>query len=264
MMDDFILRALLAGSAVALLAGPLGCLMIWKRMVYFGAAISHSSLLGIALGLLLGLGTTTSLLISVLVMTVLLYQLDRTNWLSRDTLLGIIAHGALAAGLVIIATTQTIRIDLMSYLFGDILSVSQDDLWLILAVSVAILVILQRIWLPVISATLNVELAAVEGVAIKRNELLYMLLLALTIALGMKIVGIMLVVSLLIIPAAVARQISHSPGQMAIIASIVGIISVASGMYVSVTLDWPSGPAIVLMAALLFIVFFIYSRLTHR
>jgi zinc transport system permease protein len=253
-MDNFFLQALLAGTILALAAGPLGSVMIWRRMVYFGAAVSHSALLGVAFGLLLGIAPSWGILLFCLLSGAGLYLLENNRRLSNETLLGILAHAALAAGLVIVSMLDNVRVDLMAYLFGDILALGPTDLWLVGGVSAMVLAILLRLWRPLLSVTANREIARVEGVHVDRVNLAYVLLLATLIAVGMKVIGIMLIVSLLLIPAAAARHLAGTPEQMAVIASGFGVISVALGMYASFQWDLPSGPAIVLAATAIFIV----------
>nr|VFK46976.1 MAG: zinc transport system permease protein [Candidatus Kentron sp. TC]VFK50084.1 MAG: zinc transport system permease protein [Candidatus Kentron sp. TC]VFK61818.1 MAG: zinc transport system permease protein [Candidatus Kentron sp. TC] len=251
-MDDFFVRALLGGMGIAAVAGPLGCIVIWRRMAYFGAALSHSALLGIALGFLVGSGPMVGVLIFCLNFAIILSLLERRKMLASDTLLGILAHGSLALGLVLISLMAPLRIDLMAYLFGDVLAITRQDLILIHVLAVLILAILLAIWRPLLSATVHEDLAAVEGVPVERMRLIFVLMVTCVIAIGMKVVGILLTVSLLIIPAAIARRIANSPERMAIIAALFGGASVMGGLATSLRWDLPAGPAIVVIATLLF------------
>ncbi|MHA1597687.1 MAG: iron chelate uptake ABC transporter family permease subunit [Alphaproteobacteria bacterium] len=263
-MHDFLIRAALAGLLVAALAGPLGAFVVWRRMAYFGATLSHSALLGITLGLLIGIDAVFGV-IAVGVVVALILGLNarggKPGMLSEDTLLGILAHGALAVGLVVVSFMDDVRFDLMAYLFGDILAVGMSDLYLLAGGAVAVLAVLALLWRPLLSATVNEELAQVEGVPVVRVRLAYMLLLAVTVALAMKIVGILLVTSLLIIPAATARWLSRTPEQMALGAALVGGLSVLGGLGASYMVDTPSGPSIVVAALALFVVARVVSPL---
>lgn len=256
MFEDFLLRALLAGSAVALVAGPLGAFVVWRRMAYFGATLSHSALLGIALGLLVGLNPMFGVLA---VCSVVALLMGMRHWrfddglLSEDTLLGILAHGALALGLVAVAFLDNVRFDLNAYLFGDILAVSANDLYWLYGGGSLVALVLVFIWRPLLSATVHEELAVVEGQPVHLLRLVYMLVLAAVVALSMKVVGILLVTSLLVIPAAIARPLSRSPEQMAVLAAIAGCLSVAGGLWSSANFDTPSGPSIVVVAMVLFV-----------
>ena len=253
-MDDFIVRAMLGGIGVALLAGPLGCFLVWRRMAFFGAALSHSALLGVALGFVLGINLSFGILIFCLVVALLLILLERQRTLASDTLLAILAHGALALGIVSVAWIEHLRIDLMGYLFGDVLAISKEDLALIYALVVATAIALKFTWLPLLSATVSEDIAAVEGTPIIPVRLAFVLLIAAIIAVGMKVVGLLLIVSLLIVPAAAARRVSRTPEQMALMAMLIGVLSVVAGLLASLHWDLPSGPAVVIVAVLIFAV----------
>jgi zinc transport system permease protein len=251
-MDDFILRAVLAGIGVALVAGPMGCFVVWRRMSYFGAALAHSALLGVALGLLLGISPTIGIVAVCVAVALLMAGLDRNRLFAADTLLGILAHGTLAAGLIAMTMLQTVRMDLMGYLFGDILAVTRADLFWILGGGALCLAALAALWRPLLAITAHEELARVEGVAVERTRLGFMLLIAFVIAVAMKIVGVLLIVSLLIIPAAAARRFSATPEAMAALAAVFGCLSVAGGLAASARWDAPAGPAIAATATVLF------------
>ena len=253
-MDDFLIRALIAGLGVAVVAGPLGCFVVWRRMAYFGAALAHSALFGVALGLLLEISPTLAIVVVCIAVALILVSMQGQRQLAGDTLLGILAHAMLALGLVVTALVDTVRVDLMAYLFGDILAVSDIDLYWIFGGGVLALVALAVIWRPLLAMTVHEELAAVEGVPVARTRLMFMVIIAIVIAVAMKVVGILLIVSLLIIPAAAARPFARTPEAMAILAIVAGCISVVLGLGSSMTWDIPAGPAIVLAAAVLFLV----------
>lgn len=259
-MDDFFVRAMLAGVGVALAAGPLGCFLVWRRMAFFGGTLSHSALLGVALGFMLGINLSIGVLIVGLVVAALLVLLERQRVLPSDTLLAILAHSALAVGLVTVAFMAGLRIDLLGYLFGDVLAVSAEDLYLIYGLTIVATGTLALIWRPLLSATVNEELASVEGMRVTRDRLVLILLIAGIIAVGMKIVGILLIVSLLIIPAAAARRPSRSPEQMAVLAAVIGVGSVVLGLFGSMRWDVPAGPGIVVVTAMIFVVIMIWPR----
>ncbi len=252
-MDEFLVLALAAGGGVALVAGPLGCFVVWRRMSYFGAALAHAALLGVALGLLLGVNVTLAILAVCVAAALLLAGLERDRRFATDTLLGIIAHAALACGLVAIAFLPTVRVDLMGYLFGDILAVTRADLIWIYGGGAACLAALALIWRPLLALTVQEDLARVEGVAVARTRLVFMLIIAFVIAIAMKIVGVLLIVSLLIIPAAAARRFAATPEAMAVGAAIIGMVAVAGGLGLSLATDAPAGPAIVMTATAIFL-----------
>ena len=263
MLDDFFVRAILAGVGLALTTGPLGCFIIWRRMAYFGDTIAHSALLGVALSLLFELNLTLAVFAVAALVSVLLLFLQKRQALSADALLGILSHATLAIGLVMVAFMSWVRIDLIAFLFGDILAVSRTDIALIWGGGLFVLAALAWLWRPLLAATVNAELAEAEGLRPERARLLFMLLMAVVIAIAMKIVGIMLITSLLIIPAAAARRFSSTPEVMAVLASLIGAIAVVGGLFGSLTYDTPSGPSIVVAALILFILSLLPVR-RHR
>lgn len=254
MFDDFFLRAILAGVGLALTTGPLGCFIIWRRMAYFGDTISHSALLGVALSLLFQLNLTLSVFAVAALVSILLLFLQRRQALSADALLGILSHATLAIGLVIVAFMSWVRIDLIAFLFGDILAVSQSDILVIWGGGIFVLAAIVWLWRPLLASTVNPELAEAEGLRPERAKLFFMLLMAVVIAIAMKIVGILLITALLIIPAATARRFAGTPETMAVLASLLGAIAVVGGLFGSLRYDTPSGPSIVVAALILFII----------
>ncbi|MBI4183460.1 MAG: metal ABC transporter permease [Proteobacteria bacterium] len=251
-MDDFILRALVAGLGFASVAGPLGCFVVWRRMAYFGSALAHGAILGVALGFLFELSLYAGVLFVCVTLALALVALERQRGLTSDTLLGLLAHGALAFGLIAVSFLETVRVDLMAYLFGDILAVTIADIVWIYAGGALVLALLALLWRGLLAATVDADLARVEGVPVDRVRLLFLLMIAVVIAVSMKIVGVLLVVSLLIIPAATARRFSATPEQMAALASVAGALAVGLGLWASLRFDVPAGPAIVAAATGLF------------
>ncbi|MBB3607606.1 zinc ABC transporter permease subunit ZnuB [Rhizobium sp. BK602] len=254
MFDDFFLRAILAGVGLALTTGPLGCFIIWRRMAYFGDTISHSALLGVALSLLFQLNLTLSVFAVAALVSILLLFLQRRQALSADALLGILSHATLAIGLVIVAFMSWVRIDLIAFLFGDILAVSRSDVAMIWGGGILVLAAIAWLWRSLLASTVNPELAEAEGLNPERAKLFFMLLMAVVIAIAMKIVGILLITALLIIPAATARRFAATPEMMAVFASLVGAVAVVGGLFGSLHYDTPSGPSIVVAALGLFII----------
>jgi len=253
LLDDFLVRALLAGIGVALIAGPLGCFVVWRRMAYFGDATAHVALLGVAIAL----ATDLPVLVGVLIVTVMMALGTATLASGRyamDTVLGVAAHAGLALGLVAIALVGDVRVDLISYLFGDVLAVSRVDLVFIWGGALIIGLVLWRFWSDFLNATLNEELSWAEGGNPNANRLLLNLLLALLIAIAMKIVGVLLITAMLIIPAAAARPLATTPEGMAGLAAAIGILAVVAGLQGSLHFDTPTGPSIAVAAALGFLI----------
>lgn len=261
--DDFLLRALVGGFGVALIAGPFGSFVVWRRLAYFGETLAHSAVLGIAFGFLLQIDLTLGILVTCQVLALLLFLSQRQRLLASDTLLGILSHGSLSVGLVVLAFMEGIRVDLVAYLFGDILAIGMSDLgWIFGGGGLAIAGLLW-LWRPLLAITIHEDLARVEGVAVDRTNWLFMALMALTVAVMMKVVGLLLVVSLLIIPAATARRFASNPEFMAVLASMIGCLAVAGGLYGSFTWDTPAGPSVVVAASILFAVSLILPKRTE-
>lgn len=252
-MPDFLLFALLAGLAVALVAGPLGAFAVWRRMAYFGDTLAHSALLGVTLGLILSINLTLAVTLGCVVLALILVGLQRQKLLATDTLLGILSHSTLALGLICIGLFSDTRIDLLAYLFGDILSVTQEDVMTIWAVSVSVLGLLIWQWKALLSITVHEDLARIEGINVDAIRTLLMLMMALVIAMAMKIVGVLLITALLIIPAATARRLATSPESMAIFAGLIGSSAVVMGLTASYWWDTAAGPSIVLSSSALFV-----------
>ena len=253
MLDDFFVRALLAGIGIAAVAGPLGCFIVWRRLAYYGDTLAHAALLGVALAFLLEINITLAVFAVALFVSLALLALERRAGLSADALLGILSHSALALGLVVISTMAWLRVDLMGLLFGDILSVSRIDVAMIWIGGAAVLAILALIWRPLFAATVSPELAEAEGMNVTRANLLFMVLMAIVIAIAMKVVGVLLITAMLVIPAATARRFATGPEQMAILAALFGVVSVCLGLGASRLWDPQSGPAIVVAALCLFV-----------
>lgn len=259
-MLDFVIFALIAGVSVAVVAGPLGAFVVWRRMAYFGDTLAHSALLGIALGILFDINLSLAVVLCCVALALGLVAMQRQHWIATDTLLGIMAHSALSLGLVAISLLENVRIDLQAYLFGDLLAITPEDLKWILIGGVAVLAAIYWLWKPLLAITINEELAQVEGIHVARYRLALMLLIAMVIAGAMKLVGVLLITSLLIMPAAAARRISATPEQMAIFASILGSVSVVGGVALSWFADTPAGPSVVVCALMIFLLIFFAPR----
>ena len=254
MMDDFFSRAIIAGVGVALVAGPLGCYIVWRRLAYFGDTLSHAALLGIALALLFQVNITLSVFLVSVFVSLSLLTLQRRVTLSTDALLGLLAHSALAFGMVALSFMSWVRVDLMGFLFGDILAVTPFDIAIIWGGGLAVLIILMIFWRSLFAATVNLELAEAEGMKPEQANVVFMLLMAAVIAISMKIVGVLLITSMLIFPAAIARRFASGPEQMALLSALIGVVAVFGGLFGSLQWDTPAGPSNVVAASTFFII----------
>jgi zinc transport system permease protein len=252
-MDDFVWRAGFAGLGLAAIAGPLGSFVLWRRMAFFGDALAHSALLGVALGFLLHIEVNIGIAATCLAFALALTALLARAKLAPDTLLSICAFTSLSAGLVALSFLDTVRVDLIGYLFGDILAVGRGDVMWIWSGAAIALGGLAILWRPLLALTVHADLAAVEGTNVAAVRLAFVLLLALVVAVATKIVGALLVTALLVLPAAAARRFARTPEAMAAIAAAIGGIAVGLGLAASVLFDTPSGPSVVLAASALFV-----------
>ena len=253
MLDDFIVRAIIAGIGIALVTGPLGCFVVWRRLSFFGDTLAHSALLGVLISITLDINVSLTIFVVASLVAILLLRLERTTNLAGDSLLGLISHSSLAIGLVILGFLSFIRFDVMGVLFGDILSVNSNDLLVIWIGGALILVVLSYIWKPLFASTVNYELAEAEGMKPERVNAIFTILLAALIAISIKMIGVLLITGLLIIPTAMARNLSDNPRQMVILSIIGGLLSVLIGLYASFEINTSSGPSIVVAALILFI-----------
>ena len=252
MFDDFFIRALIAGIGIALVTGPIGCFIIWRRLSFFGDTLSHSALLGVTIGFFFDINVAFSVFLISSAIALILLKLQKTTKLPGDALLGLLAHSSLAVGLVVISFLSSIRFDIMGLLFGDILAVNEIDLLIIWLGGTLILLILKIIWKPLFASTVNNELAEAEGMNPERANAIFTILLAAIIAISIKIVGLLLITGMLIMPAAMSRNISNNPQQMVKLSVVGGLLSVLIGLFSSLQFNSPSGPSIITAALVLF------------
>lgn len=251
---DFVIRAIIAGIGIAILAGPLGSIMVWRRLSYLGDTLSHSTLLGVSLALFFNINIYIGLILVCMFVALSLSGLVKVKTLATDAILGIMSHATLAVGLILAAVLPNVKVDLLGLLYGDILAVNAQDIIWIFIICLIVIATVYYLWKEILSVTINSELAQVEGVFVTKINLILIILMSLVFAIAMKLVGVLLITALLIIPASAARQYATHPFQMIIIASLIGITSVLMGIGMSIYANWPTGPAIVAVAASLFTV----------
>ena len=268
------MSALIAPLVLAIIAGPVGCLIVWRRMAYFGDAIAHSALLGVAVGLFIGFAPNIGVALICAVFAILLVYLQHRRKLSIDTLLGILAHGALAIGLLLVfwSALETGHgshhepnhtIDphtlLEIYLLGSLENISMNQNIILIIGALIIAVILKLIWEPLILMTLNMDLARAEGVPTLRLQYIMMGIMTALVVMGLQITGVLFITSLLIMPAAAARQISTTPEKMILWAVIFAFSGVLSGYIASHEIHLPPGPTIVSALTTIFIISLLIS-----
>lgn len=250
-LDDFIIKAIVAGLAIAIITGLTGCFVVWRRMAYFGDSLAHSALLGIALGIAFGMGISLGIFLISATFALLLFWLEQRGILATDTLLGILAHGSLSTAMVIMSF-QAVPLDLHAFLFGDILTVTNNDLFYLYLSGAVIVGLMLRYWSQLLLMTLNIDLARAEGVSTRKMQILFLTMMTLVVAASVQMVGVLLITSMLIIPAATARLFASSPTMMALFAAVAGIAAVFGGIWFSVMSDAPTGPSIIACLAVLF------------
>jgi zinc transport system permease protein len=250
-IEPFLARALAAGIGLAIVAAPLGSLVVWNRMAYFGEAVAHASLIGVALALVLDVNPAAGIIAATLAAGGLVIALSRQSVVPLDSVLGLMHQGALAGGVIALAMAGGPPVDLMGYLFGDILAVTVEDLIWIYCGGALVIAAVAWLWQPLLRMAVNEELAAAEGVRRERVKAAFILLLALTVAIAIKIVGVLLVIAFLIVPAVAARPFATTPERMALLSGSIAVVSVLSGIGLSAGVDVPGGPSIVLVMTLL-------------
>ncbi|MTH77174.1 iron chelate uptake ABC transporter family permease subunit [Paracoccus aestuariivivens] len=251
MLDDFLIRALIAGLGLVLATGTLGSFVVWRRMAYFGDSTSHAAILGVALSFAFSLPFYAGTMAVAVAMALLVAWLTGRGQ-SADTVLGVIAHTALAAGLVAVSFVPSLRVNLESYLFGDILAVTKADLVWIWIGAAAVLGLMLWRWQRLVTASVNEELALASGINPETERLILSLALAIVVAIAIRIVGALLISALLVIPAAAARGLARTPEQMAGSATFIGAISVCGGLWGSLRFDTPAGPSIIVISAAIY------------
>lgn len=253
MLDDFFLRALVASIGLALISGPVGCFVVWRRMAYFGDTIAHGGLLGVVLALSFQISVTAGIFTIAILIAIALFSLQKQQLVAGDTLLGILSHSTLAIGLVALSFATNLRFDINGFLFGDILAVSRSDILVIWIGGALVGIALGFLWRQLLAISVSRDIALAEGVNVQRTEAIFLLMIAAIIAIAIKVVGVLLITALLIIPAATARRFSRSPEHMAILAIVISLVAVLLGLNASLLFDTPAGPSIVVAMFLLFV-----------
>lgn len=264
-MDEFLLQALLAGVLLAVITGPLGALVVWRHLAYFGDTIAHAALLGVAVSLIAEIvPMTLAMFLVALAVALLLNLLTRDARFHADTMLGLLAHGTLAVGVLLVALNDGAAANLEAYLFGDILAVTLTDLALLAALMLVVLAVFIRYGRQLLLMTLDQHIASVEGVPVLRRQLLLLMIFAATVALSIKIVGVLLITAMLIIPAAAARFFARSPWGMMAGAALIGALSTTLGLYGALIINAPAAPMMVSVSVAIFLVLALLSRLFQR
>ncbi|MEK7540350.1 MAG: metal ABC transporter permease [Patescibacteria group bacterium] len=253
----FLQRALVVGILIGLTTAVLGVFVTLRKMSFFSDAISHSALVGIALGILLHLNPFLAAVGFVVLISLSMGFVTERTKLSPDTVIGVFFSSSVALGVLIISLLKGYRADLFAYLFGDILAVSQTDVWMSLILAAAVLGVMfwkGKAW---IRLSLNPEMAQVDGLRVKIYDYIFLVIMALTVAVALKVIGIILVSALVIIPAAAAKGFAGNFRSLMLWSMLISIISAVAGLFLSFQFDTSSGPTIVLVATVFFLLSFI-------
>jgi len=246
-LEPFMVRALIAGLGLAIIAAPLGCFVVWQRMAYFGETVAQAGLIGVALGLALQMNLTLGVMLIAIVIACLLLWFSRQKAVALDSILGLLHHAALAAGVIAISMIRGPSVDVVGFLFGDVFAITREDLMWIFAGGAVVLAVVAWLWQPLLRIAVHEELAAAEGVDRGRVRTVFTILLAVMIAIAMKIVGFLLVMAFLVVPAVAARPLTGTPERMVVLTALIAAGSVLAGLWLSATVDSPGGPSIVIV-----------------
>lgn len=260
-LDDFFTRALFAGIGLACVAGPLGATMVWQRMVHFSDALSHAALLGIGISVAYNQPEMIGVLVVASCISMGIIKMQHKVSDVNDVVIGFISQTTLALGLLLNSFIYPKRLDLNIYLFGDILSLGKEDFYHMVIMLIVCLVTLLCLWKRIIILIMQSDFLHIEKKSVLLTRFLYMGLLVFFVALSVKIMGILLIASLLVIPSLAARLISKSPESMACFASFFGILSIVIGLYVSLYTDSLSGPTIGVVASCLCVLTYVTQKL---
>tara|TARA_Y100001934_G_C12387217_1_gene797481 strand:- start:31238 stop:32056 length:819 start_codon:yes stop_codon:yes gene_type:complete len=254
---SILLIPMLGGVGLAAASGVLGCFIVWRRMAYFGDTLAHASLLGVSLGTVFSLSPTLGVLGVCLIIATTLALLQKQKTLADDTLLGIMSHGALSLGLIVLAVHPIQGKSLHNLLLGDLVTLTWGNVFTIFGYSAVLLLLITSYWRSLTSWVIDEDLAQVEGHPVHALRFGLMLAIAFFIALSMQFVGVLLITALLITPAASARLLAKSPEHMAVLSAIYAIIATILGTTAAGMFDWPLGPSIVLATTLGFTLTFL-------
>ena len=264
LLDDFLVRSLVAGAMMVSIAAPIGCLMVWQRLAFLGDTLGHAAVMGVGLGLLLQLPTMFGVLGVVMLIVISLSQVANFNSALSETTLAIISHTGLAAGLILLGVLPSNTVSLEAILFGDLLAVTLVDLGMILVTTLILVFFLRRHWRSFVAVSVSREIAQAEGIEVRKIQFLMYLMIALLVAVMMKVMGVLLIAAMLVIPTSAARILSNSPERMVVYSALYGIASLSGGVLSSFQFDWQTGPAIVLSATVLLLVTLVITRVISQ
>jgi zinc transport system permease protein len=263
LLDDFLWRAVFAGLIMVAIAAPMGCLMVWQRLAFLGDTLGHAAVMGVGIGLLLQVKPIFGVLVVALVLVFSLSRVNSFNNALSETTLAIISHTGLAGGIILVSLLPAPTVNLESILFGDLLATTVSDLLSLLLTTVLLLLILWRYWGSFVAVSVSREIAQAEGIEVRRVQFLIYIMIALLVAVMMKVMGVLLIAAMLVIPTASARLFSRSPEQMVYFSGLYGLAALGGGITGSFHFDWQTGPAIVVSATLLLLLTLAITRVAR-
>lgn len=250
----FLQRALVSGLVIGITCSLIGVFVVLQKMSFFANAIAHSSLAGIALGFLIGINPMISAVIFGIIIALLISYLKNKSTLSVDTIIGIFLPTSMAIGVLIIGLLKSYKPDLLSYLFGNILAIDRFYMYLSLGLGLAVILIMAVFFKPYMFMAFDRELAALQGVKVVVYDYLFVIMVAATVIISTKVLGIILVSALIVIPAASSKNISTNFTQMVVFSIIFGFLSSLLGLFLSYILNLASGATIIMVSAAIFFI----------
>lgn len=260
LLDDFLVRSIIAGLLMVSIAAPMGCLMVWQRLAFLSDTLGHAAVMGVGLGLLLQLPAMFGVLAVVILIVVSLSQVTSFNTALSETTLAIISHTGLAAGLILLGVLPANTVSLEAILFGDLLAVTLSDLGMILVTTIVLAGLLIKHWRSFVAVSVSREIAQAEGIEVRKVQLIMYMMIALLVAVMMKVMGVLLIAAMLVIPTSSARVLSSSPERMVMLSALFGCAALGGGILSSFQFDWQTGPAIVLSATTLLLITLLIVR----
>ena len=259
-LDDFMVRAVIAGLIMVTIAAPMGCLMVWQRLAFLSDTLGHAAVMGVGLGLLLQLQPIFGVLAVALLIVFSLSRVTSFNTALSETTLAIISHTGLAGGIILVGLLPANTVNLEAILFGDLLATTTTDLASLLITTVLLLFVLLHHWRGFVAVSVSREMAQAEGIEVRKVQFLMYIMIALLVAVMMKVMGVLLIAAMLVIPTTSARLLSRSPEQMVLISALYGLGALGGGITGSFHFDWQTGPAIVVSATALLLLTLAVTR----
>ncbi|ROL59797.1 metal ABC transporter permease [Bacteroidetes/Chlorobi group bacterium ChocPot_Mid] len=258
---EFMQRAIIAGILVGFVASYYGSFVVQRRMSFMGSGLAHTAFGGIALGLLLESEPLWIAIPFTVIVSILITWIKQKAKISVDTSIGILFSVSVALGIIFISLKEGYSVDAFTYLFGSILSVNPSDLWFSSIVALITILTFFNFWHKWAYASFDVELASADRHKVQKDNYLLSILIAISIVISIKLVGIVLIAAFLVVPPAAAKLLSKTFYQMTILSVLIGVFSALSGLYLSLLMDIPSGATIILVQALIFVIALLFSTL---